>query len=63
MVFLIVFAGLLYFTKKKVWREVERIRRSSSRAADGISAGVAITLHSTKSSCPALVPGIHVVRT
>jgi ubiquinol-cytochrome c reductase cytochrome b/c1 subunit len=23
MIFLIVFAGLLYFTKKKVWREVE----------------------------------------
>jgi len=23
MVFLIVFAGLMYFTKKKVWKEVE----------------------------------------
>jgi len=26
MIFLIVFAGLLYFTKKKVWREVEKPR-------------------------------------
>jgi cytochrome c1 len=23
MIYLIVFAGLLYFTKKKIWREVE----------------------------------------
>jgi ubiquinol-cytochrome c reductase cytochrome c1 subunit len=24
MIFLIVFAGLMYFTKKKVWHEVEK---------------------------------------
>ena len=26
MVFLIIFAGMLYFTKKKVWHEVEKPR-------------------------------------
>ena len=36
IVFLLVFAGLLYFTKKKVWREVEKpaeLARGQNRAA------------------------------
>ena len=39
MIFLIVFAGLLYFTKKKVWRDVElHPEELKPRAADRISA-------------------------
>ena len=42
MIFLLVFAGLLYFTKKKVWHEVElHPRRARAARADRISAGVA----------------------
>ena len=32
IIFLVVFAGLVYFAKKKVWREVELHRKSSRRA-------------------------------
>ena len=37
MIFLIVFAGLLYFTKKKVWADValSRLRTDVERSSDG----------------------------
>ena len=70
IIFLIVLAGLLYFTKKKVWHEVEapretaeaRIRRRRDLAfrsethVKGPAAGPIEAM-------PCLVPGIHVSRT